>query len=123
MLASGVISKVLPSGGAALTARLAMMAAAPALFSTITGWPSETAIFSATRRVRVSLLAPGGRPSTRRSGLSWAAAPRAAATPAASPASAFRRAIFIVIVGSLRRSPASCNEGRGAPRNCHPALV
>ena len=74
MWASGVISSVLPSGGADFTARLATMPTAPVLFSTTTVRPSETRILSAIRRVRVSLLAPGGKPSTSFSGLSaWAA--------------------------------------------------
>jgi hypothetical protein len=60
MLASGVISTVLPSGAAVLTVRLATIPAAPGLFSTTTGRSSETRIFSAIRRVMVSLLAPAG---------------------------------------------------------------
>src|SRR4051812_23177244 len=74
MLASGVINSVLPSGGAAFTVMLAMIPAAPGLFSTTTGRPSDWRILSATRRVMVSMPAPGGRPTTMRNGRSSARA-------------------------------------------------
>src|ERR1700752_3112949 len=95
MLASGVISSVLPSGGAAFTQIAATMPTAPGLFSTTTVRPSDRRILSAIRRVRVSLLAPGGKPSTSFNGSSACAV----ATPAMAtvPASAARRlSLFIV---------------------------
>src|SRR6185437_3709653 len=63
---------VLPSGAAAFTAMLATMPPAPGLFSTTTDRPSDTRILSAISRVTVSLLAPGGKPSTMRNGASSA---------------------------------------------------
>jgi len=88
MLASGVISSVLPSGAAALTVVLAIIPAAPGLFSTITVRPSEACILSAIRRAMVSMPAPGGKPTTMRNGRSWA---RAVPVAAMVPASTIRR--------------------------------
>ena len=78
------------------------MPTAPGLFSTTTVRPSETRILSAIRRVRVSLLAPGGKPSTSFNGSSaWAAPARQGRTV---PASAARRlSLFIVAPLSQQR--------------------
>ena len=44
------------------------MPAAPVLFSTITGWPSEACIFAAISRAGTSLGPPAGNPTSRRIG-------------------------------------------------------
>src|SRR5512147_1403295 len=52
-----------PSAGPAFRTSMTMRPPAPGRFSTTTGWPSETRILSATRRVMVSRLAPAGKPT------------------------------------------------------------
>ena len=62
-------SSVYPSGAALLTYSVAMMESAPGLFSTTTGWPMRSASFWLTTRARISLLPPGGYPTTNFTGL------------------------------------------------------
>src|SRR5688572_18073732 len=100
MVATGVISSVVPSGLAALTLSLPMRPPAPALFSTMTGWPSASRILSATRRDRMSLVAPAGKPTT------IVTVPCCAATEVA-------RAVKAKIASSRNTIPPP--EGRFAP--------
>ena len=113
MLASGVISSVLPSGAAAFTALLATMPPAPGLFSTTTGRPSDSCILSAISRVTVSLLAPAGKPSTMCSGWSSARAcmAKAAPTMSASAAADFFSMPFLPDFAERNpsRGPAACH--------------
>jgi hypothetical protein len=48
---------------------VAMLPAAPGLFSTITGWPSDSDIFCPSMRASTSLEPPGGSGTTMRMGL------------------------------------------------------
>jgi hypothetical protein len=57
---------VWPSAGCASASFAAIMPAAPVLFSTTTGWPSEARSLSAIRRAGMSLGPPAGKPTTMR---------------------------------------------------------
>jgi len=62
-------SSVWPSAGARTTASAPSMPLAPGLFSTTTGWPSETRSFSARSRAIVSTPPPGEKGTTMVMGL------------------------------------------------------
>ena len=90
-MTSGVITSTLPSGGAILSASITMRPPAPGRFSTMTFWPSDARIFSATIRVIESSPAPGGKPTMILTVLSCASAPPgSAAAPAATVADSTR---------------------------------
>src|SRR5687768_13531888 len=63
------MSNVWPSAGARTTSLAPMLPAAPARFSTTTGWPSGACSRSAIRRAKMSVEPPGAKGTTRRTGL------------------------------------------------------
>src|SRR5688572_16116853 len=63
------MSNVWPSAGARTTSLAPMLPAAPARFSTTTGWPSGACSRSAIRRAKMSVEPPGANGTTRRTGL------------------------------------------------------
>src|SRR3977135_3632812 len=88
----GEDSSVFPSGRALKPAPAPMLAAAPARFSTITGWPHLRDSFSPMMRGMTSALPPAGKGTTILTALlGYACACRAGANP--HSAAATRRAI------------------------------
>src|SRR4051812_35038259 len=83
--------KTLPSFGALATEAAAISPLAPARFSTTTVRPSRAAMPGAITRARRSLGPPGGKPTTKRSGLSGKSWARAASGSKANPARRERR--------------------------------
>ena len=63
-------TRVWPSGALRATCSVATLPAAPVRFSTTTGWPSPAVIPWATTRAVVSVLPPGAKPTTKRTGRS-----------------------------------------------------
>ena len=84
-----VSSRVYPSGAALATAMAATEPPPPALFSTMTGWPSAIVRSCAIARPTKSMIAPGANETTSvigRVGQSSAAAGRGAAASIAATA-------------------------------------
>src|SRR4249920_2872089 len=73
-------SSVYPSGGDFATAAAARLPPAPGLFSTRTGCFSEAAIGSAMKRAIVSVVPPGGAPTTNLIGRAGKSSARGACT-------------------------------------------
>ena len=63
-------TSVWPSGALRATCSVATLPAAPVRFSTTTGWPSPAVMPCATTRAVVSVLPPGAKPTTKRTGRS-----------------------------------------------------
>ena len=100
--------KTLPSGGALATEAAAISPLAPARFSTTTERPSFSAMPGAISRVSRSFGPPGGKPTTKRSGLSGKSC--ACAAPAKGVAAIAPRTVRRVrmFISTSMVPPASC---------------
>src|SRR5574343_455022 len=82
--------RVWPSGAALATTSMPSMPPAPALFSTVSGWPQRAASFSPRVRTMMSSELPAGAGTTTRTGLSGQPAAKVAGAAAARPRHSIR---------------------------------
>ena len=94
-----------PSAGARATSRAAIMLLAPGRLSTMTGWPSASPSFGATRRAVTSTALPGPVGTIQRTGFAGYGCAAATALHDSSAAS--------VSLVSLIGAPSGNRPGRG----------